>query len=105
VSRVVRWRFARAAGALLASRPLDLGNLVLKFVKDKILAAVLVVIIAPLMVVIATAIHRAIVGPVFCRQRRYGPNYFEFKIWKFRIMLLRLSRRKRSNTVAVLIAI
>ncbi len=71
---------------LLASRPLDLGSLTLKIIEDKVLAALLLALIFPLMLVIAITIRLDSPGPVLFRQRRYGLNNAEFEIWKFRTM-------------------
>ncbi len=71
---------------LLASRPLDLRALVLKTLQDKILAAVLLLLLMPLMIGVAIAIRLDSAGPLLFRQRRYGLNNAEFEIWKFRTM-------------------
>ena len=72
---------------LLASRPLDLGSLTVKIIEDKVLAALLLVFMTPLMLLIAIAIRLDSPGSVLFRQRRYGLNNAEFEIWKFRTML------------------
>jgi len=44
------------------------------------------VVLSPLLLLIAVAIKRDSSGPVIFRQRRYGVNGKEIKVWKFRTM-------------------
>jgi lipopolysaccharide/colanic/teichoic acid biosynthesis glycosyltransferase len=55
-------------------------------VVDKVLSALLLISILPLMVIIAVTIRLDSPGPVFFRQRRLGLNNVEFEIFKFRTM-------------------
>ncbi len=71
---------------LLATRPLGRKSLLLKSVVDKVLSALLLISILPLMVIIAVTIRLDSPGPVFFRQRRLGLNNVEFEIFKFRTM-------------------
>jgi len=57
-----------------------------KRITDVVLAAVLIVITAPLMVGIAIAIRRSSPGPIIFRQRRYGLDGREIVVYKFRTM-------------------
>mgnify|MGYP001166104579 CR=1 FL=1 len=53
---------------------------------DVVLASILLVLFAPLMLVIAILIKATSPGPVFFRQRRYGLDGREIRVWKFRTM-------------------
>lgn len=57
-----------------------------KVAVDKSLAALLLIILSPLMAVIAAAIKLESDGPVFFRQHRHGINGKTITIWKFRSM-------------------
>lgn len=54
---------------------------------DIVLAALLVCLLAPLMLVIAIAIKVTSAGPVFFVQERYGRNRRRFRMYKFRSMV------------------
>lgn len=71
---------------LLATRPLGRRSLLIKAAEDKVLAALLLLAIFPLMLMIAITIKLDSEGPVLFRQRRYGLNNVEFEIFKFRTM-------------------
>lgn len=53
---------------------------------DVVLASIFLVLLSPLMVAIAIAIKLTSPGPVFFRQRRYGLDGREIRVWKFRTM-------------------
>lgn len=59
----------------------------LKMLADKAIAVVLLVILAPLMLLIAVAIHLSSPGPVLYRSKRLGKNNTPFGMWKFRTMV------------------
>ena len=59
-----------------------------KHLLDRLLAALLLTLLAPLMLVTATAIRTQSPGPVLFRQRRVGRDGREFDILKFRSMEL-----------------
>ncbi len=61
-------------------------NAVSKRATDIILASAALLLLAPLMVVIATIIKLTSAGPVLFRQRRYGLNGEEIIVYKFRSM-------------------
>jgi putative colanic acid biosynthesis UDP-glucose lipid carrier transferase len=67
-------------------RPLSGWNLVLKNLEDRILGAVLLLLMLPLLAAITLAIRLDSPGPVFFRQRRYGFNNNAIVVWKFRTM-------------------
>lgn len=57
-----------------------------KYVLDRIIAAVAIVVLSPLLVAIAIAVKLSDPGPVLFRQRRVGLDGHEFDILKFRSM-------------------
>lgn len=71
---------------VLAERPIPPRAALLKSAADLALAATLLVLLAPLMVLIAVAIRIDSPGPVLFRQRRHAIDNREFRIWKFRTM-------------------
>lgn len=70
----------------LSDRPLSGWQGVLKAIEDKVLAALLLVLAAPLMLAIAAAVKLSSPGPVLFRQMRYGFNNKSFEVFKFRTM-------------------
>ena len=71
---------------LLADRPIKRWSAVLKAGADRVLAAVLTLLLLPLLAGIALAIRLDSPGPVLFTQRRHGFNNGEFDIYKFRTM-------------------
>jgi exopolysaccharide biosynthesis polyprenyl glycosylphosphotransferase len=65
-----------------------------KNVLDRFLAAIGLLIAAPLFVVIALAIKSSDRGPIFFRQRRTGREGKIFSVWKFRTMYVDAEERK-----------
>jgi len=59
----------------------------LKRVLDVVLAAALLVVTSPLLVLAALAIRRESRGPVFYRQLRVGKDGEQFELWKLRTMV------------------
>ncbi|MFC1404167.1 MULTISPECIES: sugar transferase [Streptacidiphilus] len=64
------------------------GRRVVKEVVDRIGAAVLLLLLAPLMVVVALSVLMDTRGGALYRQRRVGKDGREFTIWKFRTMVV-----------------
>ena len=60
---------------------------------DVIAASLGLVLLAPLFAVVAVLIQAGDGGPVFFRQRRVGRFGREFRIWKFRTMVVDAERR------------
>jgi putative colanic acid biosysnthesis UDP-glucose lipid carrier transferase len=58
----------------------------LKVAEDKILAALAVVILSPVMLLVAVLIKLDSPGPILFRQRRHGWDGEVIKVWKFRTM-------------------
>jgi Undecaprenyl-phosphate glucose phosphotransferase len=67
-------------------RPLRDWHLVGKEIEDRVVAALALLLISPLMLLIALAIKLDSPGPVFFRQRRHGFNNQLIEIFKFRTM-------------------
>jgi exopolysaccharide biosynthesis polyprenyl glycosylphosphotransferase len=70
-----------------SSTPENTVGLVVKGLFDFILAAVLAVVLSPLLVAIAGAVRLSSPGPILFRQKRCGLNGREFTIYKFRTMV------------------
>jgi len=64
-------------------RPLALA---VKNVMDRVLAAIMLVLLSPLFAIVALGIRKHDGGPVFYSQERVGLNGRRFKFWKFRSM-------------------
>jgi putative colanic acid biosynthesis UDP-glucose lipid carrier transferase len=82
-------RFLPLAGVPMLAvleRPLSGWNFVLKALEDRVLAAILIVLFAPVLLLIALAIKLDSSGPVFFRQKRYGFNNNPITVYKFRTM-------------------
>ncbi len=67
-------------------RPLRDWRRVAKEIEDRVLAALILTLIAPLMLFIAALIKLDSPGPVFFRQKRYGFNNELIEVLKFRTM-------------------
>jgi Undecaprenyl-phosphate glucose phosphotransferase len=65
-------------------RPIADWDVVMKWLFDKIVGGLLLLIAAPVMVVVALAIKLDSPGPVFFRQKRYGFNNESIDVLKFR---------------------
>jgi len=70
----------------VVQRPISGWSSTLKALEDRILAALAIVIISPLLIMVAIAIKLDTPGPVFFRQPRLGFNNKQFEIYKFRSM-------------------
>lgn len=74
----------------LAETPLLGTRRLLKSVEDFVLAALILVLVSPVLLLIALLIKWDSPGPVFYRQTRNGWNGKKFEIWKFRSMYVQL---------------
>lgn len=80
----------RIAGTPLINvveKPLSGWNWIAKAVEDRVLAALILILVSPLMVAIAIAVRLDSPGPVLFRQNRSGFNNEIFEVWKFRSMI------------------
>lgn len=86
---LIQARFGQVKGVpvvALCETPFCGLNGVLKRGSDIVLAALGLLLTAPLMVAIAIAVKRSSPGPILFRQRRYGLQGEEFVVYKFRTM-------------------
>ena len=72
-------------------RPLTAWASFLKSVMDRTLAALLIALLSPLLLITALWVRLDSKGPVFFKQRRYGFNNELIEIYKFRSMYVDLS--------------
>ncbi|MBY6225138.1 undecaprenyl-phosphate glucose phosphotransferase [Ferrimonas balearica] len=70
----------------LSMSPMDSSNRVLKAVEDRIIAAIILLMISPLMILLAIGVKLSSPGPVFYRQERVSWNGKTFGMLKFRSM-------------------
>jgi Undecaprenyl-phosphate glucose phosphotransferase len=70
----------------VVSKPLSGWKVVVKYLEDKSLASLLLILFSPLMALIALAIRLESGGPILFRQPRYGFNNQVFSVYKFRTM-------------------
>ncbi|SFZ82236.1 Undecaprenyl-phosphate glucose phosphotransferase [Devosia enhydra] len=70
----------------MADRPISDWNLVFKWLFDKVVALVALVLLSPIMLATAIAIKLESKGPVIFRQKRHGFNNELIEVYKFRSM-------------------
>lgn len=70
----------------IVSSPMVGSNLVIKWLEDKILSSIILLIIIPVMLAIALLVKLSSPGPIFYRQERVGWNGEKFNMLKFRSM-------------------
>jgi Undecaprenyl-phosphate glucose phosphotransferase len=81
------------------NRPLGDLDVLAKDILDRGIAALLLVVFSPIMLVIAIAIKLESNGPVLFRQYRYGFNNEEIEVYKFRSLRAELCDAVGSNSV------
>ncbi len=72
----------------LSSSPMQGFSQVLKWLEDRVLGSMILVLISPLMLAIAIGIKLTSQGPVFFRQPRHGWNGEIIQVLKFRTMVI-----------------
>ena len=70
----------------LRASPLDGNARLIKAIEDRVLAALILILIAPLLGMIAAAVKLSSPGPVLFRQKRHGLDGKVIEVWKFRSM-------------------
>ncbi len=70
----------------LTATPMTGMNKVIKALEDRILAAIILILVSPLLLVIAIGVKLSSPGPVFYRQKRVSWNGRPFTMLKFRSM-------------------
>ncbi len=83
----------------LADKPISDWSLVLKWIFDKLVAVIALILLSPLMIATAVAIKLGSKGPVFFKQQRHGFNNEIFYIYKFRSMYSDQSDAKADKQV------
>jgi lipopolysaccharide/colanic/teichoic acid biosynthesis glycosyltransferase len=68
------------------------GQLLAKYMFDKLIAATMLLALSPFFLLIAIAIKLDDRGPVFFRQERLGVDGSLFRIWKFRTLIVDADR-------------
>ena len=71
---------------LLADRPIQQWDAVVKGIEDKVLGGLLTLLLLPVLALIALLIRLDSPGPIIFKQRRHAFNNTEFDIYKFRTM-------------------
>lgn len=70
----------------LSVTPMTDANRIIKWLEDKLLAALLLLLLSPLMLFIAVGVKLSSPGPVIYKQKRHGWDGRIFKVYKFRSM-------------------
>ena len=70
----------------LSSSPLDETSLAMKWLEDKVLSALILILISPVLLAVAVAVKLTSPGPVFFIQERHGLNGRPIRVFKFRTM-------------------
>lgn len=80
-------------------RPLTDWDRALKNLEDRVLGALLLILVAPIMAIAAIAIRLDSKGPIFFKQKRYGFNNELVEVFKFRSMYTDLADATASKLV------
>ena len=83
----------------VADRPISDWNLVFKWVFDKFVALIALILLSPLMIGVAIAIKLESKGPILFRQKRHGFNNELIEIFKFRSMYTEMSDTNAAKLV------
>ncbi|WP_371375364.1 undecaprenyl-phosphate glucose phosphotransferase [Thalassotalea aquiviva] len=70
----------------VCTSPLNGVNRLLKSIEDKVIAAIILLLISPIMLFLALGVKLSSPGPIFYRQERVGLNGKTFQMLKFRSM-------------------
>jgi len=80
-------------------RPITDWDVVMKWLFDKIVGGIALVLTAPLLAIIAIAIKLDSPGPVFFKQRRHGFNNDEIEVYKFRSLFTHMADHSVQKSV------
>lgn len=72
----------------ISSSPMSGFNMIVKWLEDKIVASLILILISPILAVIAIAVKVTSPGPVIFKQKRHGWNGEEIEVYKFRSMVV-----------------
>ncbi|MFO1149026.1 MAG: undecaprenyl-phosphate glucose phosphotransferase [Alsobacter sp.] len=70
----------------VSDRPIADWDVVIKWLFDKIVGSILLLLLSPVMLAVALAVKLDSKGPVFFKQKRYGFNNDVVEVYKFRSM-------------------
>ena len=70
----------------VSEKPLSGWNWIIKAVEDRVLAAIILTLISPVMLAVAIAVKATSKGPILFKQKRYGFNNEIIEVFKFRSM-------------------
>jgi len=70
----------------IVDKPITDWDVVMKWLFDKIVGSILLILLSPIMLITAIAIKLDSRGPVFFKQKRYGFNNELIEVYKFRSM-------------------
>jgi exopolysaccharide biosynthesis polyprenyl glycosylphosphotransferase len=80
-------------------KPLSDWNWAIKEIEDRLVAAILIVLLSPVMLGVALAVRLTSKGPVLFRQKRHGFNNRLIDVYKFRSMYTDMSDATASKLV------
>jgi Undecaprenyl-phosphate glucose phosphotransferase len=80
-------------------KPLSDWGWAIKEVEDRVIAAIAIVLLAPVMLAVALAVKSTSKGPVLFRQKRHGFNNQLIEVYKFRSMYTDMCDAKASKLV------
>jgi Undecaprenyl-phosphate glucose phosphotransferase len=83
----------------MVDKPLADWNVLLKWLFDKVVGALMLVALSPIMLAIAIAVKLTSKGPVLFRQKRYGFNNELIEVFKFRSMYVDMTDATASRLV------
>ena len=83
----------------MVDRPISDWNLIFKWLFDKLVAVLALVLLSPVMIVTAIAIKLDSKGPVFFKQKRHGFNNELIEVFKFRSMRTDMADANASKLV------
>ncbi len=72
----------------MADKPIADWDVVLKWLFDKLVGSLLLIVLSPVMLAVAVAVKLTSRGPVLFRQKRYGFNNEPIEVLKFRSMYI-----------------
>jgi Undecaprenyl-phosphate glucose phosphotransferase len=80
-------------------KPLSDWGWAVKEIEDRVIAAIAIVLLAPVMIAVAIAVKTTSKGPVIFRQKRHGFNNQLIEVYKFRSMYVDMCDAKASKLV------
>jgi Undecaprenyl-phosphate glucose phosphotransferase len=80
-------------------KPLSDWSWALKEIEDRVIAAIAIVLLSPVMLAVALAVRFTSKGPVLFKQKRHGFNNQLVEVYKFRSMFTELSDASASKLV------